>query len=128
MKKILCLAILFITTISCQAQQKEGAELVNPTEFEQKIELGKEQIVDVRMAREFKERHIEGAKNIHIYDKDFEQQIDKLDKDETVYVYCKAGSRSAEAVEIMQRKGFKHIIELDGGIDAWLEEGKPVKN
>ncbi|RYJ45813.1 rhodanese-like domain-containing protein [Flavobacterium beibuense] len=127
MKKALYLAVLFISLISCQAQQKEGTELVNPTEFAQKIESEKGQLIDVRTPKEYQSGYIDGAVNIHLYDKDFEERIDKLDKNETVYVYCKAGGRSAEAVEIMQEKGFKHIVELDGGIDAWNEAAKPVK-
>ena len=127
MKKAFYLAVLFISLISCQTQQKEGTELVNPTEFAQKIETEKGQIIDVRTPKEYKSGYIDGAVNIHLYDKDFGKQIDKLDKNETVYVYCKAGGRSAEAVEIMQEKGFKHIGELDGGMDAWNEAAKPVK-
>lgn len=127
MKRALYLAVLFISLISCQAQQKEGTELINPTEFAQKIEIEKGQIIDVRTPKEYKSGCIDGAVNIHLYDKDFGERIDKLDKNETVYVYCKAGGRSAEAVEIMQEKGFKHIIELDGGMDAWNEAAKPVK-
>ncbi len=127
MKKVFYLAILFISLTSCQAQQKEGTELVAPAEFAQKTELEKGQLIDVRTPGEYKSGHIYGAVNIHIYDQDFEQQIDKLNKSKTVYVYCKVGGRSAEAVEIMQKKGFKHIVELDGGMDAWNEAGKPVK-
>lgn len=127
MKKALYLAVLFISLISCQAQQKEGTELVNPTEFAQKIEIEKGQLIDVRTPKEYKSGYIDGAVNIHLYDKDFGERIDELDKNETVYVYCKAGGRSAEAVEIMQEKGFKHIVELDGGMDAWNEAAKPVK-
>ena len=44
-----------------------------------------------------------------------------------MYVYCKVGGRSAEAVEILKTKGFTSIIELEGGMDAWQEAGKPVK-
>ncbi|WP_330442132.1 rhodanese-like domain-containing protein [Flavobacterium sp. C4GT6] len=127
MKKLFYITALLITLVSCQAQKKEGTELVSPTEFSHKVEAEKGQLIDVRTPGEFKSGYIDGALNIHLYDKDFEQRIDKLDKEETVYVYCKAGGRSAEAVEIMHEKGFKHIVELDGGMDAWNEAGEPVK-
>ena len=42
-------------------------------------------------------------------------------------MYCKAGGRSAEAVEILQNHGFESIIELDGGTDSWSEAGKPLE-
>lgn len=127
MKKLFYITALLITLVSCQAQKKDGTELVSPTEFAHKVEEEKGQLIDVRTPGEYKSGYIDGAVNIHLYDKDFEQRIDKLDKEETVYVYCKAGGRSAEAVEIMHEKGFKHIVELDGGMDAWNEAGEPVK-
>lgn len=126
MKKFLLLLVIMVSSVAV-AQQKQKVELVPPVAFEKKITAQKGQIIDVRTPKEFKSGHIDGAVNLHVYDKDFEQRIDKLDKNKPVYVYCKAGSRSAEAVETLKEKGFKNIVELDGGMDAWKEAGKPVK-
>lgn len=125
MKNLLFLFFAIVALTGCQAQQN-GKELVSPDVFESKIKDA-EQLIDVRTPKEYKNGHIADAVNMHIYDKDFDERLDTLDKTKTVYVYCKLGGRSAEAVEIMQQKGFKHIVELDGGIDAWDESGKPVK-
>lgn len=121
----MALAAIAILT-ACKKEQKTGTEQVAPAAFEQEMKDNAGQVVDVRMPKEYAEGHIDGAKNLHIYDADFAQRLDSLDKDETVYVYCKAGARSAEAVELMERKGFKHIVELEGGLDAWGQAGKPV--
>lgn len=126
MKKILILLLITVSTIT-NAQQKQKVELVAPAAFEKKMSAQKGQVIDVRTPKEFKSGHIAGAVNLHVYDKDFEQRVDKLDKNKPVYVYCKAGSRSAEATETLKGKGFKTIVELDGGMDAWSEAGKPVK-
>lgn len=125
MKKLFYIITLMLA-VTVSAQQKK-AQLVTPSQFAKEIAANKVQLVDVRTPKEYKAGHIQNAVNIHLYDKDFEQRIDKLDKNKPVYVYCKVGGRSAEAVEIMQAKGFKKIVELDGGIDAWAEAGKPVK-
>lgn len=128
MKKLLYLLLILLAMTSCEAQQKkQTVQLVPPTEFAQQMSENKGQIIDVRTPKEFASGHIEGAVNLHVYDKDFEQRVDKLQKDEPVYVYCKAGGRSAEAVETLKTKGFTTIIELDGGMDAWSEAQKPVK-
>jgi len=126
MKKIYSLLLLVLVFASCQAQEKKP-QLVSSEAFESKIESGKVQLIDVRTPKEFKQGHLKNAKNIHLYDQDFGTQIDKLDKKETVYVYCKAGGRSAEAVEIMQNHGFENIVELDGGTDSWTESGKTLE-
>ena len=128
MKKILYLLLIALTLNSCGAQQKEQTvQLVPPAGFALQMDKEIGQVIDVRTPKEFESGHIEGAQNLHVYDKDFEQRVDKLKKDEPVYIYCKAGGRSAEAVETLKAKGFNEIIELDGGMDAWLEAGKPVK-
>jgi len=126
MKKLLLVFFLAITTISCNAQQNKGVELVKPAEFAQKLNSGEGQLIDVRTPKEYKSGYIKGAVNMHLYDNDFEQRIDTLDKNKPVYVYCKVGGRSAEAVTIMKNKGFWHIIELDGGMDAWNEAKLPI--
>lgn len=125
--KIFSLLLVLITFASCQSQEKKGVQLLSAKEFSQKVETEKAQIIDVRTPKEFQQGHLKNAKNIHLYDQDFAQQIDKLDKKQTVYVYCKAGGRSAEAVEIMQNHGFESIIELDGGTDSWSETGLPLE-
>ena len=127
MKKLICLLLLTLTIISCEAQQKRGTELVSPKQFSEAMAKDKGQLIDVRTPKEYKAGHLEGAANIHLYDQDFNERINKLDKKKTVYVYCKAGGRSADAVESLKLNGFQHIVELDGGTDAWTEAGKPLK-
>ncbi len=127
MKKLLLLFALTLSLYSCEAQQKKVVELVPPAQFAKEMTADKGQVIDVRTPKEYAAGHIADAVNIHLYDKDFGERIEKLDKKKTVYVYCKAGGRSSEAVSIMKAKGFQHIVELEGGTDAWTEAGKPLK-
>ena len=119
--------ILFLSFAQLHAQQKSKAELLSPVKFEAKMKAVKGQVIDVRTPKEFNAGHLDGAINMHVYDKDFSQRLDKLDKRKPIYVYCKVGARSAEAAEVMKGKGFTSIIELEGGMDAWTAAGKPVK-
>lgn len=127
--------VLFITVLalnSCKndAEQKhepkQKISLVKPTVFYEKMAEHEGKIIDVRTEKEYNAGHIKNAINMHLYDKDFEKQLETLDKNQRLYVYCKVGGRSAEAVRIIKEKGFKRVIELDGGMDAWLEAKKPV--
>lgn len=127
MKRVLYLLLITFIFISCDAQQKKGTELLAPQQFSQEMAKDKGQLIDVRTPKEYKAGHLDGATNIHLYDQDFNDRINKLDKDKTVYVYCKAGGRSAEAVESLKLNGFQHIVELKGGTDAWTEAGQPLK-
>lgn len=43
-----------------------------------------------------------------------------------VILYCSAGSRSALAVRSLQEIGYRDVAHLDGGLDAWIAEGRPM--
>lgn len=84
-------------------------------------------LLDVRTPQEFEERHLANALNININGDDFEGQIEKLDKNKTVFVYCLSGARSTTAAGILAKKGFKNIYNLEGGILAWVNAGNPIE-
>nr|WP_283804758.1 rhodanese-like domain-containing protein [Limisalsivibrio acetivorans] len=46
--------------------------------------------------------------------------------DEKVVVYCKTGLRGAFATKRLQELGYKNVVNLKGGIVAWMEAGKPI--
>ena len=55
--------------------------------------------------------------------KSFISNIQQIDKNKKVYLYCKAGGRSAKASKVLDSLGYKNIINLEGGFDAWKEAG-----
>lgn len=77
-------------------------------------------ILDVRTEEECSEGIIPNAINIDIFKgQGFIYQIEELDKSKNYYVYCKAGSRSAQACSIMNQLGFENTYNLDGGFMNW---------
>lgn len=73
-------------------------------------------LLDVRTAGEYAEGHLDGALNMDVENSTFNSEIAKLDKSIPYFVYCRSGSRSAQATAIMRSEGFKNITELNGGI------------
>ena len=111
---------------SCSNGQN-GKTLVSAQEFSSQITSATEPIiVDVRTEEEFAGGHIDGAMNINWRSPDFEAEAQKLNKVNTVYVYCLSGGRSASAAGKLSSMGFKQIVELDGGILKWKSENLPV--
>lgn len=49
------------------------------------------------------------------------------DKGAPLYVYCRSGRMSAEAIPVLQRLGYTNIIELRGGMDAWRQAGFTIE-
>jgi len=44
----------------------------------------------------------------------------------TIAVHCKGGYRSTIACSLLQRAGYKNLINVLGGFDAWTAENLPV--
>ena len=83
-------------------------------------------ILDVRTAWEFDRGHLQDAININYYWFGFEKKLNTLDKNTTWLIHCKSGVRSSRTIKKMIKAGFKSLIHLDGGIDAWKDKNLPV--
>ena len=81
------------------------------------------QLIDVRTVNEFNNGFINNAENI-VYDANFKNKLEALDKTEPVMVYCKSGGRSAKASKILEAEGFKIVYDLDGGYDNYRKKAQ----
>ncbi|MBD98583.1 MAG: hypothetical protein CMO34_01975 [Verrucomicrobia bacterium] len=118
------LFILLNFIFSCSnAQTKDPSiQLLSAIEFKSKLSAtDKAQLIDVRTANEFKGGSIDGAINYNILDGTFSSKLSSLDKNKTVFVFCAKGGRSNKASKILMDAGFKEVIDLKGGYDAWKE-------
>lgn len=75
-------------------------------------------LVDVRTPKEYNQGHLKNARNIDWFDDTFNDEFFKINKDKTIYVYCRTGNRSAKAQEKLRSLGYKKIINLEGGYEA----------
>ena len=83
-------------------------------------------VLDVRTPEEFATGHLEGAVMIDFQSPSFAADVVALGADTPVFVYCRSGNRSAQAVAAMTQLGFTDLTELDGGIVAWEAAGLPL--
>jgi rhodanese-related sulfurtransferase len=92
------------------------------------MQLRKIIILDVRRADEYKEGHLKNAINFNVMDSlSFDSQLRTLKKNRKYLLYCRSSVRSGKALVTMQKKGFKHLWHLSGGISAWSGEiEKPI--
>ena len=77
------------------------------------------QIIDVRQNAEVANGIIDGAIQMDISKLAFDSQIETLDKEKPVLVYCAGGGRSKTAQEIMEEAGFKTVYNLKRGYERW---------
>ena len=77
-------------------------------------------LIDVREPDEFAIARIEGSRLIPL--KTLPDQLGSLPRDREILVHCKAGGRSAKAVQLLLDQGFTQVKNVTGGIDAWLKD------
>lgn len=115
-------SVAMIELSSCSAQPQASVE-----EFEQEMKASNIVLLDVRTPQEFRSGYIPNAININIYDNAFQAKALALDKSKTILIYCRSGSRSAHAANVLRKNGYK-VMEMRGGIGAWRAAGKKVIN
>ena len=130
MKNILHLLLLPFLFLSCQQTQSNSTaentsastvfEKLSKEVFAKKMEEKTNEIlIDVRTPEEYQEGTIKSAININFYDKNFEEQISKLDKTKPVFVFCKSGGRSGKTFSKMKALEFQEVYDLKGGYNGW---------
>lgn len=85
-------------------------------------------LIDVRTPVEFREVHVEFARNIPLDRLDAAQvsASRKSAADQPLYLICKAGGRGNQACEKLQAAGLSNVINVEGGTQAWDAAGLPV--
>lgn len=73
-------------------------------------------ILDVRSPAEFNSGHINNALNVPVDQlaQRLSQQQCQIDKTDRVIVYCAAGGRAGLAQSLMERAGYKDVINAGG--------------
>lgn len=92
---------------------------IDKSTVESKISDENVQIIDIRGKSEYKDGHIEGAKNVFIGTLD--ESLDKIPRDKEVVIYCGTGSRSAIAYSLLVSEGFENISNYSGGWSDWVK-------
>jgi rhodanese-related sulfurtransferase len=70
---------------------------------------------------------IASARSIEI--KDLKEKAATLskNKEQPIIVACQTGQRAGAALTILKAAGYTELFVLDGGVNAWVEAGLPIK-
>lgn len=122
-----CKMLVILVFLGCNTNHSEQIQLITATELREISQIEGVQLIDVRTPNEYKEGHLPNALNIDFLDKNFEINIQKLDKTRPVIVYCQGGTRSAKCASQMISNGFVKIYDLDHGFYKWKSSGLEVE-
>ena len=112
--------ILNILALSAISKSEENPTDVEASDIENLVK-NKEFLLDVREEYEYQDGHIKGAVNLPL--REILGKKDSLPKDKDIYVYCRSGHRSADAVNFLKSLGFEKVHNIEGGfIDISFNE------
>jgi molybdopterin/thiamine biosynthesis adenylyltransferase/rhodanese-related sulfurtransferase len=100
----------------------EGWDITAP-ELAERLRGDHLRLIDVREPHELQISSIVGAENIPLGE--LAARMSELDSAQEMVLFCKSGSRSARALELLASAGFKKMKHLKGGINAWAREVDP---
>ncbi len=116
-------AMLLSTTF----RSSGGARSLSTTQATLLINREDAQLLDVREPAEYAAGHLPDSRNIPAAQ--LEARIGELEKlkDSPLIVICQTGVRSSGACNRLTKLGFGKIHSLDGGIEAWVQAGLPIR-
>jgi len=126
MKRILVLVLFLINVALGACQQNSKLQNVAAETFDSlQHNLTDAVIIDVRTKEEFEAGHIKGAVLLDQSSDKFLTEIDKLNKNKSILVYCLSGGRSSSAASQIAQMGFEKVYNLEGGMMSWRAASKP---
>jgi rhodanese-related sulfurtransferase len=103
--------------------------VIGPQELAELCKSGKKfDLIDVRTPVEYREAHVEIARNVPLdrLDAAALMQARNGSADEPLYIICRSGSRGQQACEKFLKAGFANVVNIEGGTMACVEAGLPV--
>jgi adenylyltransferase/sulfurtransferase len=108
----------------CGLHDEEPIPVMSPLELKRRMDAGEPvELVDVREPFEYEIARIDGAKLVPLGE--ITERLDELKREKPIVVHCHSGMRSAQAVQLLQERGFANVYNLEGGIDAWSDQVDP---
>lgn len=84
-------------------------------------------IIDVREQDEYDQAHLENAILVPLSTVSAEKINEINPTNKTILIHCRSGKRSKVAANVLLSQGYSgEILELDEGINAWIESDQPV--
>ncbi len=84
-------------------------------------------LVDINLDDDARKFHIDHIKRVQIPMNELHLRTSTLDKKKQIVVLCLKGNRAPTAARYLIGKGFENVVAVEGGIQQWVLEGRPIK-
>lgn len=115
------------TSTSDTSQTSSQVTDVSPEQVAPDVQRGDTLLVDVREDAEWDAGHAKSA--LHVPLGSVQQNLSEIEREAAgrpIAFICRSGSRSAQAAEIAAQGGLEDILNVTGGMEAWVESGQPL--
>lgn len=102
----------------------KAANIISADEVQQQMKNTTVQLIDVRTVSEYESGHIKGFQNIPL--NSLEKRAAEINKNAPVIIHCQSGVRAAMAYSVLEKLGFKNILNYSGGINDWKAKKLPL--
>ena len=109
-----------------QEKSEEKVQEITVEELKTRLDRGERPaLLDVREPFEWNIVNLGdyGARMIPL--KELQGRENEMDREQELIVYCRSGSRSANAARYLMAQGFRNVVNLKGGVRAWAEQIDP---
>jgi len=83
-------------------------------------------LVDTSFEENAETFYIDSPKRIAIPCEELHERYKEIPRDKQIAVLCLKGSRSPTGARFLLGKGFKDVVSVEGGMEKWMKEKKPV--
>jgi adenylyltransferase/sulfurtransferase len=110
---------------TCSTYNSNATSEITVQDLHQQVAINPQiSIIDVRERSEYQFAHLNNSFLLPL------SELDKtkltIDPNKTHYIHCKSGVRSLKAIQYLQQQGFTNLVQVKGGIDAWIQANYPV--
>ena len=101
---------------------------ISPRELAERHRARPVELIDVRTPAEFREIHVEFARNVPLdrLDAAAVMQARNGSADDPLYIVCRSGGRGQKACEKLLAAGLVNVVNIEGGTTACVDAGLPV--
>ena len=102
---------------------------ISPQQLAQLHDSGESlDLIDVRTPVEFRELHVEAARNVPLDQLDPQgvMQSRNGSRDKPLYVICQSGTRGEKACAKFRQAGFDNVVNVAGGTNACVDTDLPL--
>tara|TARA_B100001123_G_scaffold430490_1_gene550495 strand:+ start:1168 stop:1845 length:678 start_codon:yes stop_codon:yes gene_type:complete len=114
-----------VVPMGIKVNKRKAKNHVSPAKWNQLIEDKNTFLIDARKPFEYRVGTFKRSINPNVNNfREFPNYLKNLDKDKTIAMFCTGGIRCEKASIFLEKKGFKNVFQLKGGIINYLKKIK----